>query len=177
MILNKNRHGSEDNDDMEITDADVMVNKYAAPTPSTPRQVPYRTLGKFMTPQVAAPVLGRGRAEGGRFSMGTPLAASAGRYDEGWGGARRVRRENAWKVRDIVIPVKEQNDEEEQGEEEEPTNKVELQLKERDGGMEISSPTKAARAKLSEEERKVKWNVSITWFFVLIGSLVGYPRP
>ena len=167
MILDDNQHGAEDkndNDDMDIADTDITVNKHVAP-PSTPRQAtagPYRTLGKFMTPQAGVPGLGRGRTVGGRFSIGTALAASIHEGDGGWGGARRVRRESAWKVRDIVIPVKESDDEEKQGEEEEVTNNLGFQAEEKNVEMDISSPTKAARAKLSEEERKVKWTVSIT---------------
>lgn len=192
--MNDNRQGAEDedendNDDMEIADAEVTVYKYTEPAPSTPRQGtagPYRTLGKFMTPQAAPSGLGRGRGAGGRFSIGTALAASAGMHerDEGaWGGARRVRRESAWKVRDIVVPVNEQNEEEQEeeqdeGEEEgEVANELILQPEERDVATEISSPTKAARAKLSEEERKVRGHLSIAGLLVLIGSLLGYPRP
>lgn len=105
-----------------------------------------------MTPQVSGPY-GKGRgASRGRFSVGLPPVEIE--RDEGaFGGARRVRRESAWKVRDIVVPVKDHHDEEEQDVVEEVEEQEELE--ERDITMEMTSPMKAARTRLSEEERKV----------------------
>lgn len=92
--------------------------------PATPHQV-RRPLGNFMTPQPFA-ASGSNGIGGGRYSMA------------GGTGPRRVKMEPTWKVRDIVVPLR--GDDEKEGANEE------------EGGAIVATPN---RARLSDEERKV----------------------
>lgn len=136
-------------------------------SPSTPAQTLQHprplVLGKFMTPQ-AATRFGNSRGVG-RYSVGTnakagfsgPAGVGGGitlreREESAWGGARRVRLEPVWKVRDIVVPVREGGE----GEAVEGVEGGEGNLGHGQIRGEMETPMKGmGRPRPSEAERKV----------------------
>lgn len=117
-----------DEDEAEAYQAEEDKAPAPLQPPATPHQAQaHRPLGNFMTPQ---PLTARGSngIGGGRYSMA------------GGTGPRRVKMEPTWKVRDIVLPLRGDDEKEEVNEEE--------------GGGVTMTPR---RAKLSDEERKVSF--------------------
>lgn len=165
------------------------------PSHTTPKAQPQRQvysqtyqralgLGKFMTPQ-AAPRAGRVAGAAGRYSVdgggndkrtgrgkewvsgfGSPVEKEDGAF----GGARRVRLEAKWKVGDIVVPGPTEKSERDVEVEETPVRGI---------GMGMGGG--ASRARLTEEERKVRVSLRCVWGrcpdYYAVRWLKGHPRP
>lgn len=162
---NGNAYSSDEGEDDEQEDEADRV-------PATPKAQPQsqtyqRALGKFMTPQPQPNTLSRSWGAG-RYSVGRGAEGARGE-EEAWGGARRVKVETAWKVMDIVVPLKSEQDEE-NGREHKIVDEGEVKEEIAAAAMPLRKP------KLSGEERKV----CLLAFFegsVSDSGWTGDPRP